>query len=164
MKLHSPMFNFSKKPSNVVADIDEHTGMAEKYNAAIRRIEELEEELDKKTAELAQSNKAQQIMSDGVKKCVASLYTVQSQLQGVVTHLEISNKHIADLKQRNKILKLSGDQWFKRAIKLEFEVLTTKEVLKRLENERDIALKSLERLQAEHFPAIKNNTSDKKLN
>jgi len=164
MKINAPMFNFSKKQSNALVDMSEHAGLTEKYNAAIERIEQLEDALNKKTIELNQSCKAQQIMSEGVRNCVASLYTVQSQLQGVVTHLELSNKQITDLKQKNRVLKLSGDEWFKRAIKLEFEVLATKEGLRKSENERDLAIKTLERLQAGLIPADKANPSDKKLN
>ena len=154
------MFNFSKKQSNALVDMSEHAGLTEKYNAAIERIEQLEDALNKKTIELNQSCKAQQIMSEGVRNCVASLYTVQSQLQGVVTHLELSNKQITDLKQKNRVLKLSGDEWFKRAIKLEFEVLATKEGLRKSENERDLAIKTLEHFQAGLIPANKENNQD----
>jgi len=160
MKINAPMFNFSKKHSSALVDMSEHAGLTEKYNAAIERIEQLEDALNKKTIELNQSCKAQQIMSEGVRNCVASLYTVQSQLQGVVTHLELSNKQITDLKQKNRVLKLSGDEWFKRAIKLEFEVLATKEGLRKSENERDLAIKTLEHFQAGLIPANKENNQD----
>jgi len=144
------MFNFTKKNSTALIDMTEQTAEAsEKYDAAIKKIERLEDELQQKTHELNQSCKAQQIMSEGVKNCVTSLYAVQNQLQGVVTHLELSNKHIADLKQKNKVLKLSGDEWFKRAIKLEFEVLAAKDGFRKIEHERDLAVKMCEQLQAE---------------
>ena len=144
------MFNFTKKYSNALVDADKETaGMSEKYDAAIKRIERLEDELSQKTYELNQSCKAQQIMSEGVKKCVESLYTVQNQLQAVAAHLDRSNKRIFELVRKNKALKSSGDEWFKRSIKLEFEVLNAKDGLKKIEDERDSAIKMCERLQAE---------------
>lgn len=152
------MFNFTTKHSRALVDTEEQAaGVTEKYNAAIKKIERLEDELHQKTLELNQSCKAQQIMSEGVKNCVTSLYTVQSQLQGVVTHLELSNKHIAELKQKNRALKLSGDEWFRRAIKLEFEVLAAKDMLKKVEYERNLAVKMCEQLQAELMLTDKEN-------
>lgn len=152
------MFNFSKKHSRALVYTNElAAGVTGKYNAAIKKIERLEDELSQKTHELNQSCKAQQIMSEGVKNCVTSLYAVQNQLQGVVTHLELSNKHIAELKQKNKVLKLAGDEWFRRAIKLEFEVLAAKDTLKKVEYERNLAIKMCEQLQAELMLADKEN-------
>jgi exonuclease VII small subunit len=144
------MFNFTKKYSNALVAADEKTaGMSEKYYAAMQRIERLEDELSHKTYELNQSCKAQEIMSEGVKKCVESLYAVQSQLQAVASHLDRSNKRIFELMRKNKVLKLSGDEWFRRSIKLEFEVLMAKDELKKIENERDSAIKMCEFLQTE---------------
>jgi len=88
-------------------------------------------------------------MTEGVKKCVESLYAVQNQLQSVAAHLDHSNKRIFELIQKNKALKLSGDEWFKRSIKLEFEVLRARDELKKIENERDSAIKMCEHLQTE---------------
>jgi len=144
------MFNFTKKYNTALVDAHEKTvEISEKYNAAIKKIERLEDELCRKTFELNHSNKAQAIMTDGVKKCVESLYAVQTQLQAVAAHLDHSNKRIFELMQKNKALKLSGDEWFKRSIKLEFEVLRAKDELKKIENERDSAIKMCEHLQTE---------------
>jgi len=144
------MFNFTKKYSHaLVASNEKIAGMSEKYDAAIEKIERLEDELSQKTFELNQSCKAQEIMSEGVKKCVESLYTVQNQLQAVASHLDRSNKRIFELMRKNKILKSSGDEWFRRSIKLEFEVLMAKDELKKIENERDSALRMCEFLQTE---------------
>jgi uncharacterized protein YoxC len=145
------MFNFAKKHSIARADMDgineQFAGIREKYDAAIRKIEILENELNQKTHELNQSCRAQSIMSEGVKNCVTSLHTVQNQLQAVATHLDRSNKHIFELMQKNKILKSSGDEWFRRAIKLEFDVLKAEDGLKKIERERDSAIKTIELLQ-----------------
>ena len=113
------MFNFTKKHNNALAEaFRKNSGLNEKYDAAIKKIERLEDELNQKTIELNHSCKAQQIMSEGVKNCVESLYAVQNQLQSVAAHLDRSNKRIFELMQKNKVLKSSGDEWFKRSIKL----------------------------------------------
>lgn len=145
------MFNFTKKYRNALANANEQAAKAsEKYAAAIKQIERLEDELN-------QSYKAQVIMIEDVKNCVASLYAVQSQLQSVVVYLEHSDRHILELTEENKVLSLSTDEWLKRAIKLEFEVLTTKDQLKKVENERDLTVKMYERLQAQLRPSDKKN-------
>jgi len=152
------MFNFTKKHSNALSVA--HTpsaGVSEKYDAAIKKIEQLEAELSQKTRELDQSCYAQHIMSEGVKNCVTSLCTVQNQLYAVAAHLERSNKHIFKLMQENKALKSSGDEWFKRAIKLEFDILMTKDGLKKVECERDLAIRTIKLLQVELMSPDKEN-------
>ncbi len=152
------MFNFTKKHSNALVDMKEQVaGVNGKYNAAIKKIERLEGELLQKTYELNESCKAQQIMGEGVKNCITSLYAVQHQLQAVVGHLDRSNQHVAELMQKNKLLKSSSDEWFKRAIQLEFEVLTAKDGLKKIESERDLAVKTIKLLQAELMATDKEN-------
>lgn len=159
------MFNFTKKHGNTLVVANQPAaGISEKYDAAMEKIERLEAELSLKNLELDQSCKAQSIMSEGVKNCVTSLCTVQNQLYAVAAHLERSNKHIFKLMQENKALKSSGDEWFKRAIKLEFEVLMTKDGMKKIEHERDLAIKTIELLQSELTPTDKENSRDKKQN
>lgn len=144
------MFNFTKKHSSALVDTNElGAGVNEKYNAAIKKIERLEDELSKKTYELNQSCKTQYIMSEGVKNCAAILYTIQNQLITVAAHLARSNKQIFELTQENQALKSSSDEWFRRAIKLEFDVLKAKDGLKKIEIERDLAVKTIELLQVE---------------
>jgi prefoldin subunit 5 len=142
------MFNFTKKHSNALVDLKEQTTVRKNYEAAIKKIELLEDELNQKTLELNRSYHAQHRMSEDVKNCVISLYTVHNQLQAVAAHLECSNQQISELTQENSALRLSGDEWFKRAIKLEFDVLTANDGLKRVENERDLAIKMCELLQS----------------
>lgn len=156
------MLNFTKKHSNTLLDTSEQAvKMSVKYDAAIKKIERLEDELSRKACELDQSCKAQHIMSEGVKNCAASLYTVQNQLQAVAKHLDRSNKHIFELMQKNRILKLSGDTWFRRAIKLEFDILMAKDELKKIEKERDSAIKMCELLQVELLLTDKENSRDR---
>lgn len=148
------MFNFTKKHRNALADATEQAAQAsEKYAAAIKQIERLE-------AELSQSHKAQIIMIEDVQNCVASLYTIQSQLQAVAVYLEYSDKHIVELTEENRVLSSSADEWLRRAIKLEFEVLTAKDQLKKIENERDLTVKMYQRLQAQLMSADKKNNRD----
>ena len=146
------MFNFTKKHSNAQVDTNEQAAeISEKYNAAIKKIERLEDELK-------QTCKAQTIMCEGVKSCVASLYTAQNQLQAVAVYLDRSNQHIFKLLQENRALKSSGDEWFRRAIKLEFDVLTIKDGVKKIEHERDLAIKMCELLQVELMSPDKENS------
>jgi|GEM_PF-231629 len=152
------MFNFTKKLSNALVDASEQAAeVRARYDAAIKKIEWLEGELNQKTRELDRSSKAQHIMTEGVKNCTASLYTVQNQLHAVAIYLDRSNKHIFELMKKNRALKSSGDEWFKRAIKLEFDVLMTKDELKKTENERDLAIKTIELLQVELMLVDKEN-------
>lgn len=152
------MFNFTKKHNNALVDMKEqYTGVSEKYNAAIKKIEWLEDELNRKKQALNQIGTAQSIMSQGIKSCAASLCTTQAQLQAIAAHLNHSNKRIFELIQKNKALKSSGDEWLKRSIKLEFDVLMAKDTLKKVENERDSAVQMYERLQAGLLSADKEN-------
>ena len=141
------MFNFTKKHRNTPGDGNEQAAeISEKYHAAMKRIEQLEDEL-------IQNNKNQTLMIENVKNCIASLFTVQDQLQAVVVYFEHLNKHIFELTQENKVFKSSADEWLKRAIKLEFDVLAAKDALKKIENERDLAVKMNEFLQAKLISA-----------
>lgn len=152
------MFNFTKKHDNALVDMKEqYAGVSEKYNAAIKKIERLEGELNQKKQALNQIGKTQSIMNDSIKSCATSLYTTQNQLQTIAAHLNHSNKRIFELIQKNKALKLSGDEWLSRSIKLEFEVLMAKDTLKKVENERDSAVQMYERLQAALMSADKEN-------
>jgi hypothetical protein len=148
------MIDFTKKYSNTPDSANEQvTRMSEQYNAAIKRIEQLE-------YELSQRNEAQTIMSEGMKSCSASLFFVKNQLQTIARQLDLSNKYIIKLMQVNQALKLSTDEWTRRAIKLEFDGLTVKDELKKIENQRDLAIETIERLQVELMSAIKENNRD----
>jgi uncharacterized protein YoxC len=63
------MFNFTNKQRDTSINSNEEVaGILEKYEAAIKKIERLESELNKKTYELNQSCKAQLILSQSLKK------------------------------------------------------------------------------------------------
>ena len=155
------MFNFTKKHSNTPVDMNnQSTVMRKNYEAAIKKIELLEGELNQKTLELNQSYQAQHVMSEGVKNCVISLYAVHEQLQALAEHLDHSNQKISELTQENRVLKSSGDEWFKRAIKLEFDILTANDGLKKIQNERDQAIKMCELLQSTDKENSRGKSSD----
>lgn len=159
------MLKFIKKHSSAPVDINEQAAeVTEKNNATIKKIERLESELNQKTQELNQICKAQSLMNGSAKNCAASLYSVQNQLQAVVGYLERSNKHISELTKENSALKSSGDKWFRRTIKLEFEVLMVKDELKKIEDERDLAIKTIEFLQSEFLSTDKENSQVRKQN
>ncbi len=157
------MRNLIKKHSGAPIAFNKQTaGASENDNAAIKKIEWLEGELNQKTDELNQICKAQRTMTIRAKNCAASLHAIQNQLQTVAGHLERSSKQIVALTQENTALKSSGDEWFRRTIKLEFEVLTAKDELEKIKNERDLAIKTIELLQAEFMFADKENSHGRK--
>jgi len=138
------MLNFTKRHSNT--PVKQTIVISNHYEAAIKKIELLEDELNQKTLELDQRYETQHIMSERVKNCARSLDAAHNQLQAVAVRLEYSNKQISELMQENKALKSSGDEWFKRAIKLEFDILTANDGIKKIQSERDSAIKMCERL------------------
>lgn len=149
------MINFTQKHSNTLdSAYQQVSGMSEKYDAAIKRIAQLEREL-------SQRNETEAMMSEGIKSCAASLCFVEDQLHTIARHLDHSNKQIVELMQENQALKLSTDEWTKRAIKLEFDGLTVKDELKKIENQRDLAIKTIERLQVELTSADKEHNRSK---
>jgi hypothetical protein len=144
------MQNYIKKDCFDTMGMDEQVaGVSEKYEAAIKKIEWLECELDQKTSELNQVYKNQVIINNFAKDSSASLNTIHNKLLDVLDYLNSVNKHTSELWQENSALKSTGDQWLKRTLKLEFKILTTKDKLKTTENERDLAIKKCQRLQAE---------------
>ena len=153
MKINAAMFNLTKKRNNQ-ADAAE---ASERHNAALKKIDQLE-------TELSQSRQAQYIMSENVKNCLSSLYTVQNQIQAIVVYLDHLNQRIFDLTQENSVLKSSGDVWLNHAIKLEFDALAAKDALKKVEDERDAAVIMIERLRAALIPADKKNINGKNQN
>jgi uncharacterized protein YoxC len=144
------MFNFTNKQRDTSINSNEEVaGILEKYEAAIKKIERLESELNQKTYELNQSCKAQLILSQSFKKSTTTLYSVQERLQTIAEHMDHSNNYIFKLQLENEGLKISCEEWLKRAIRLEFNVLTTKDELAKVKIERDSTVKMIEYLQVE---------------
>lgn len=150
------IFGFAKK-HNAVNTTTADAELSEKYNAATQEIERLE-------AKLNQSSIAQSIMNAGIQNCLTILCAIQNQLITVAAHLARSNQKILELSQENQALQASTDEWFKRAVKLEFDILTAQDELKEVEHERDLAIKMIERLQVELITAHTQNKPNQSLN
>lgn len=156
------MFNFTQKHRITLIETNEQTAeLREKYYAALKKIECLEAELNQKTHDLKLSCEAQSILSKGTKDCTATLYFVQSRLQSIAQHLDYSNNCNLELRQENVALKASGDEWLRRAIKLEFDVFTAKDEVATIKNERDAAIKMCARLQGELMSLNNENSRGK---
>jgi chromosome segregation ATPase len=146
------MFDFTKKHTHTLVQANEQAAViSEKYNAAIKKIEQLE-------CELQQTREAQSVMRLGVKNCTATLRSAQEKLQAIAEHLDFSKNYIFELRHENRVLKSSGDEWLSRAIKLEFDGLTLKDKLTKIENERDLAVTQCEKLQVKLISANKENS------
>jgi len=96
----------------------------------VTRIEQLESEIKKKTKELNTSFKTQVLLRERLKNNTKTLGEVLDQLKAIEAYLESSNEYIHKLKQENRTLQLSCDAWAKRAITLEFEVLSARDATK----------------------------------
>ncbi len=128
-------------------DTNEHSAeIREKYNAALQNIEGLERQLSQQTHDFDLLCNAHSILSDGMKCCFASLAEVQEKLQAMAAQVNQTNNSVFKLMLVNRALKTSADEWFRRAIKLEFNVLTLKNELKKSEHQRDLAIKKFEYL------------------
>lgn len=94
------------------------------------RIEQLESELNKKIHELNSSLNAQYFLQKQLIASAKMLEEVESQFKRVEVFLKYSNQYIYKLNHENEKLKLASDEWMKRAINLEFKVLSTRNAAK----------------------------------
>lgn len=94
------------------------------------RIEQLESEVKQKTKELNESLKTQILLRERLKSNTKTLGELLNQLKGVEAYLKDSNEYVYQLKQENRNLRLSCDEWVKRAIELQFEVLSARDAAK----------------------------------
>ncbi len=90
-------------------------------------IEQLKKELSQKINELNESLNSQYFLRETLKKNTKTMEEIESQLKGIVVFLKYSNECIYKLTQENAKLKSSCDVWMKRAIKLEFELLSARD-------------------------------------
>ncbi len=148
------MFNFTRKKAPKLTDARQPTtGLGQAYSDALKKIGQLEDEL-------GQCHHAQYIMGESVKNCSATLHAVQNQLYTLVAHLDRSSELVAQLTEENRALKSSSEQWVRRAIKLEFDVLATKDELKKAESMYDLAVKLCGNLRSELMLADKEKSRD----
>jgi len=94
------------------------------------RIEQLESEIKQKTKELNESLNTQILFRERLKSNTETLGELLNQLKAIEAYLEDSNEYVYKLKQENRKLRLSCDEWVKRAIELEFEVLSARDAAK----------------------------------
>ncbi|MGZ5049669.1 MAG: hypothetical protein ACXWF8_03880 [Methylobacter sp.] len=95
------------------------------------RIEQLEREINQKTAELNESLNIQTLLRETLKSNAKTMGQIKNQLELVESYLKYSNEYIHTLKEENLRLKSSCDEWAKRAIQLEFKVLNARDASKK---------------------------------
>ncbi len=94
------------------------------------KIERLEKELNQKTHELNESLHTQWLLRETLENSTKNLEEIERQLKGKEVCLRCSNECVYRLKQENHKLKSSNDEWMKRAINLEFKVLSARDAAK----------------------------------
>ncbi|MGZ8159463.1 MAG: hypothetical protein ACXWT1_14530 [Methylobacter sp.] len=95
------------------------------------KIEQLESELNQKINELNESLNVQNLLHETLRRNAQTLAEIENLLKVLEANLKYSNDYIQSLKQENSALKLSCDVWMKRAIKLEFQVLSARDAAKK---------------------------------
>lgn len=95
------------------------------------RIEQLENEINQKIKELNESLNTQYLLRETLKSNAKTLEDIKTQLEIIEAYLKYSNEYIDTLKQENRQLKSSCDEWAKRAIQLEFKVLSARDAAKK---------------------------------
>lgn len=91
-------------------------------------IEQLKKELQQKIIELNACLENQQLLKVRLKNSSTVLEGVKSQIKGLEAFVTHSNEYIYQLQFENQMLKSSCDAWMKRAIMLEFKVLSARDV------------------------------------
>ncbi len=95
------------------------------------KIEQLEYELNQKTNELNESLNTQCLLRETLKNSTKNLEEIEHRLKDIDAFLRCSNEYVYRLKQENRKLKLSSDEWMKRAINLEFKLLSARDAAKK---------------------------------
>lgn len=93
-------------------------------------IKQLEGELNQKINELNESLNVQYFLRETLQSNTQRMTEINNQLKEIEVYLKYSNEYFDTLKKENLNLKLSCDEWVKRAIKLEFEVLSARDAAK----------------------------------
>ena len=93
-------------------------------------IEQLENEIDQKINALNESLNVQYLLCETLKNNIKTLVVIEKRLKDIDAYLTYSNNTINRLKQENRRLKSSCDVWTKRAINLEFKVLSAGDAAK----------------------------------
>jgi len=88
---------------------------------------QLEIELNRKTSELNDCMDTQYLLQESLKNNTKRLGEIENMLKLITVNLKHSNERFNELKKENQGLKLSCDMWMRRAIKLEFDVLSARD-------------------------------------
>ena len=94
------------------------------------RIEQLESQLKEKIQGLDDSLIAQNQLRDTLISNTKTMAQVKRQLKEIEDYLRYSNDTLRMLKRENQSLKSAGELWMKRAIQLEFMVLSAGDAAK----------------------------------
>jgi len=94
------------------------------------KIEQLESKLNQKIAELNASLESQSLLLERLKSSTKMLGEFENLFKVIDANLKFANDTIYTLQQENNSLKLSGDEWMKRAIQLEFKALNAGDAAK----------------------------------
>ncbi len=92
-------------------------------------IEQLESELNHKIHELNVSLNTQNLLRERLKRNTQLLGEFEKLFKAIEANLKLSNETIDSLKQENRGLKSSCDEWMKRSIQLEFKILSAGDVI-----------------------------------
>jgi septal ring factor EnvC (AmiA/AmiB activator) len=97
----------------------------------VTKIEQLESEINQKINELNESLNVQYLLRERLRSNTKTMGELENQLKDIEAYLKYSNEYVVVLKQENRSLKLSCEEWIKRAIKLEFEILSARDAAKK---------------------------------
>lgn len=119
----------------------------------MKDIEQIENELRKKTEEALQLWNAYTDLFDRFKQSNQSLKQIENQLKDAEEHLHYLksyiNEYIADLAEENEKLKFSANLWLKRALKLEWDLLNARGETQKIEAEHSLAITRMILLEAD---------------
>jgi hypothetical protein len=94
------------------------------------KTEQLEHELNQKTKELNEILQSQCLLYNTLENNTNSMKKIGNMLKQVDVKLKHSNEYISKLEQENFWLKLSCDEWMKRAIEFQFKALSDRDTTK----------------------------------
>lgn len=94
-------------------------------------IKQLENELNKKTVELYETSNALRVLYAKLVSSTKTLKEIKDSLNLLKASLQDLHENNYDLMKENQQLKSSCDEWMKRAIKLEFKVLSERDAAKK---------------------------------
>ncbi|MFU8789459.1 MAG: hypothetical protein ACNA7G_10535 [Methylobacter sp.] len=91
------------------------------------KIEQLEDEIKKKIKELDDCRKVQALLRERLRNNNKILTDALNNMKSIEAYLKDSNEYLFTIKHENRLLKSSCDKWARRAIELEFKVLSVRD-------------------------------------